>query len=334
MSRLKQAIGCVMILSLILSLIFFFSGTGAAADKSKWPQKMNVVGGPMGGAGFTSMSAWSPQMNTLLGTNIAAEATGGITINTQMVNNNQAHFGVSTTTEALEGWEGSAKWTKGNKLRNYRAMAILDPFATQFFSLKSSNITNIRQINGKSVNLSRAGSSTDYWGRKLFEVFYIKPSKILNLNPSDAGNLLGDRLLDVATVQGGLPHPAIAEASVNNELTVFGVSPKDFETLSAKYPSLYQVNAPGGVYKGQKDPFVTFGSYTLLIAHKDIPDDLVFELVQATFKNREQLAAAYKAYMLLKPEDVKYSPIPLHRGAYQYYQKAGVTVPKAAMPLE
>ena len=330
MRRRKQTICWVM----ILSMFSFLSATGEAADRSKWPQKMNVAAGPVGSAGFTPMAAWCPMMNNLLGINLSPESTGGLSISTQMVHKNLANFAISSTAEATEGWEGSAKWTKGEKLRNYRAMVVLDLFANQFYALRSSNIKGFNDIKGKSINLSRAGSVTDVWGRRLFETFNIPPSKILNLNPSDANNQLGDRLLDIAMVQGGAPHPAINESSVTQEIVVFGIPKKESKSFIEKYPILSEMTIPANTYKGQKEAFSTIGSYMVLIAHKDMPDDLVFALVQATFDHKDQLASAYKPWSVMNSDNVKSLRFPLHRGAYPYYQKAGIPVPKEAMPLE
>jgi len=76
-------------------ILFLMSGAATGQDKSKWPQKMNVACGPIGSASFTPMSSWCPLMNSLLGTNISPEATGGMTINTRMVHANQAHFALT-----------------------------------------------------------------------------------------------------------------------------------------------------------------------------------------------------------------------------------------------
>jgi len=71
-----------------------------------------------------------------------------------------------------------------------------------------------------------------------------------------------------------------------------------------------------------------------LVAHKDVPADLVFELVQATFQHKKELSAAYKSYIVLDPQNVKNMGIPLHKGAYEYYRKAGIPVPPAAKPID
>lgn len=330
MSMDKQKAGFIAFL-----ITFFLMGSmSLAADKSKWPQKMNVATGPVGGAVFTTMSFWCPLMNNALGVNISPESTGGVVINIHMVNGNQADFGATSTDLLVEAWEGTAEWAKGQKLRNVRSMAIFESYPSQIYSLKSSNISDIYQLSGKSVNLSRAGTAIDLWMRRIFEMFNIKPSKITNLNPSDANNLLGDRLLHAACVQGSIPHPAITEASVNNEIAVFGLPAKELKLLTGKNPTLNELTIPANTYKGQKEPFNTFGPYMILIVNKDIPADLVFQLLEITFKNKEQLAAVYKPFTFLELKNAGYVNIPLHKGAYQFYQKAGISVPKVAMPIE
>lgn len=318
---------------LFLLVFTLMASMAFAQNKAQWPKKMNVACGPIGGAGFAPMSTWSNMMNGILGTNISPESTGGVTISLRMVNANDADFGAVTDAMCLEGWDGTGKWANGKKLRNFRTLFPVFPFALQFYALKSSNIKSIDDLNGKSINLSRAASSTDVWGRRIFKMFHIKV-KVENQNPNDANGRLADRLLNASCVQGSLPHPAIMQATANNKIYVFGLPEKDIKVILKKYPKMREVHVPANVYQGQDYTFSTIASYMVLIANKDLPESLIYALTKTTFENLEKLGTAYRPFKMMKAENIKYLPIPMHEGAYKYFKEKGIFIPKAIRPVD
>ena len=64
------------------------------------------------------------------------------------------------------------------------------------------------------------------------------------------------------------------------------------------------------------------------------PDDMVYMIVKNIFENKKELASGFKALGHLDPSNVSNDTIPLHPGAYLYYQEIKATIPKAAMPIK
>ena len=77
----------------------------------------------------------------------------------------------------------------------------------------------------------------------------------------------------------------------------------------------------------QDEDLISVGSYTMFIAHKDLPESLVYEMIKATFDNQQELANAYKSFADLKADAILRSPIPLHPGAVKYFEEQGVVIP-------
>ena len=295
-------------------------------DKSNWPQRMTLAAGPTGSFSYTMGSPWASNIGTIVGLTISSESTAGLPVNAIMVNNKQAEVAICSTDVAYDTLAG-AEWSQGKKLANIRAMAIFDSNVIQFYTNQRSGIKNFRDINGKSINPSRAKSNCDTIFRRLAQTLDVKPSKITNINPTDANGNLGDGLLDVAAAMGSVPHPAPSEYEVNHDMVLFGLTREEAKKFSEKFPALNSYEIPANTYKNQKDPVITVGSYSMAIVSKDLPDSLVYEMTKATFNSKKTLAAAYKPFAQIEQKNITYSPIPLHPGAIKYYEENGIKIP-------
>lgn len=301
------------------------------SDKSKWPKQISAVCGPEGGSGFSLLSVWAPIVVKETGANLSVQATGGNVANTIMVHKKQADFGLSTSALAAEAQNG-ADWTGNQKLTNVRLVAVLQTYVAQYYGLTKSNINSIEQLNGKHISLGNAGSGSDQWGRRVLQVFNITPKKISNLAPGQGNDLLKDELLGVQAVFGSLPHNSINELQTTSDITVFGLGKAKSEEFVAKYPGLFVKEIPAGTYKNQKDSIYSIAEPVILVANKDLPEDLVYEITKATFEKQNDLVAGYKPFKEVKIQDVAQGSIMLHPGAYRYYTEKGIKVPDQLAP--
>jgi TRAP transporter TAXI family solute receptor len=302
-----------------------------AMDKSSWPQRLTLASGPTGSFSYTMGSPWASNIGALLGVTISTESTAGLPVNALMVNNKQAEIGICSTDIAYDTLAG-AEWSQGKKLENIRAMAVFDSNVIQFYTNRRSGIKTFRDINGKSVNPSRAKSNCDTILRRLVKILDVKPSKITNVNPTDANGNLGDGLLDVAATMGSIPHPAPSEFEVNHDMVLFGLTREDAKKFSEQFPALSIYEIPANSYKNQKEPVITVGSYSMAIVGRELPDSIVYEMTKATFGSKKTLAAAYKPFAQIEQKNIIHSPIPLHPGAIKYYEEQGVKIPDRLKP--
>jgi uncharacterized protein len=83
---------------------------------------------------------------------------------------------------------------------------------------------------------------------------------------------------------------------------------------------------PAGVFEGQDEPVQTVGFSTVLIANKDLSEDLAYQITKLISENKPALVAGHKALESYNPENA-WKPgklgIPLHPGAEKYYKEKG-----------
>lgn len=86
---------------------------------------------------------------------------------------------------------------------------------------------------------------------------------------------------------------------------------------------------PTGTYPSQTEAYETIGYFNFAVAHKDLPDDLVYAIVKAFFANHERMIKASSSARESVAENAKpISVVPYHPGAARYYREIGVERPK------
>ena len=132
----------------------------------------------------------------------------------------------------------------------------------------------------------------------------------------------------------GVPAPVIMEMEASNEINLLTMTQEDFSKLLEAYPYWTQGVIPKGTYKAAKEDIHVISLWNFAVAHKDLPEELVYDMTKATFEVLPQLANAVKDMAKTKPEDILYSSVPLHKGAIKYYREIGLTIPDKLIPAE
>jgi TRAP-type uncharacterized transport system substrate-binding protein len=74
--------------------------------------------------------------------------------------------------------------------------------------------------------------------------------------------------------------------------------------------------------------YQTIGLYNFAVAHKDLPNDLVYKIVKAVFDNHEELVKAQSSAKETVPANIgRDTVLPLHPGAERYYREIGIPIP-------
>lgn len=307
----------LLIILIAIVLILGTTGCGTKEDVES-PYPVTIGGAALAGTYYAMAAGWSNMITEQLNVHSSVEATGGASDNIILVHEGTLEFGLATSGTAYEMFEEND---------NIRGLFSINPLYFQFWTPEESGIKTLNDLNGKRVNLSRAGSAADVWGRYLIEILDIKPSDITNVDHGQASNMMRDRLLDVAFTVGGAPHPAIDEMSTLSNVTVIGVSEEEhIRKVLEISPQLAVGIVPMGSYKGQQKEFKTIVDYNFMMANKDLPEDLIYDAVKATFENKISLEQSLKDWEALDINNVEGIPIPLHSGAIKYYKEQGIAV--------
>ena len=321
-----------LVLSLALISVIVFCSAGFAQTKAGWPKSVTIGAAPIGGTYFIWAGGFSKLLNDKMGIPGNVESTGGPVHNVQLIESKSLDFGMITNAPAAEGWAGEG-WAKGKKYQNQRAILPLYTTYFQMYSLSNTGIKSIKDFEGKSVGVGPIGGTPATYWPKIIETAGVKPKRIVNASSSDLNSQLKDGMLDANGNSVGLPWVTITEVETTHDANVYGVPDDVSDKFIAKYPYFAKGVVPKGTYKSNKDKDIeTLTLWNFMVVHKDTPDDFVYEVLKNTFGNIDILIAAHNSAVEVKPENVIYSPVPLHPGAVKFYQEKGIKLPENLLP--
>ncbi len=301
--------------------------SAAAQGKSNWPKTLTLGTAALGGTYFVYGQVWASLVNAKLGTAIQTQQTQGPNQNIALTDSRQVDFGMTTMGIALQAWEGKGEWTKGQKFRSIRAMFPMYDTPFHFIALEKSGIRSVQDIAGKRAGVGpRAGTCGTYFPL-MFKLLDIHAT-IRNGPGADMAASLQDGLIDVFPFCAGLPIAVYAELAAANKVTFFTFTDDEIRRLKAALPELSDSIIPKGTYRQLTTDQKTVGVFNFAIAHKDIPEELVYLIVKTVLENNAAMVKSQPAAKetLLENWD-RNTFLPFHPGAVRYFREKGVVLP-------
>ena len=299
-----------------------------------WPKTLTLGTASVGGAFFVYGQVWASLVNEKLGTSISTQQTQGPNQNIILTDSRQIDFGMTTTGIALQAWNGKEAWTQGKRYRNIRAMFPMYDTPFHFIVLDKSPIKSVKDLAGKKSGIGpRAGTCGTYFPM-FFKILGVNTT-IQNGQASDMAKGLQDGMLDAFPFCAGVPIPAYSELETTNKVRFFTFSGDEIQKLKAALPELSDSLIPKGTYKSLGEDHKTIGLFNFSIAHKDVPEDLVYGVMKSVLENNPRMVKGYAAgkETLLQNWN-RNSFLWFHPGAVRYLKDKGVDVPKNLIPPE
>lgn len=307
----------------------FAAGTAVAQPKPNpnWPKTLTLGTASVGGTYFVYGQVWASLVNEKIGTQISTQQTQGPNQNIILTDARQVDLGMTTMGVALQAWEGKGDWTKGKKYSNIRATFPMYDTPFHFIALEKSGIKAVKDLEGKRSGIGpRAGTCGTYFPL-MFKALGINTT-IRNGQASDMAANLQDGLIDAFPFCAGVPIAAFSELETTNKVRFFTYTDEEIKKLKAALPELSDSVIPKGTYKQLTEDHKTVGVFNFGIAHKDLPDDLVYAITKAVLENNAQMAKGHAAAKETVVQNWNRNTfLPFHRGAVRYYKEKGINVP-------
>ena len=150
----------------------------------------------------------------------------------------------------------------------------------------------------------------------------------VSLGVSQSVDALKDGKIDAFFWSGGIPTAAVMDLASTPGLT-WRLLPNDdvLGTLQGSHgATLYsRLIVPRGTYAGLPADVAVVGVANLLVVHRDMPEQLAYDITRLLFDHQAELAAVHAEAARLRPaSETTASPAPFHPGAVRYYRERGV----------
>jgi uncharacterized protein len=307
-----------------------FSTAAVAQDKTGWPKGITMGTASVGGVYFVYGGVAANIMSQKAGINVSTQQTQGPNQNMILVNGKNIELGMVTMGVAINGWKGTG-WANGKQYKDVRAMFPMYDTPFSCVATERSGVKSFADLNGKNVGVGpRAGTPGTYFPM-IFEALGIKAT-IRNGGASDMASQLGDGLIDAFCFAAGNPIPAFSEIESQRPVNFFAFSAEEIAKVRKAIPEVAVTVIPAGTYRTQKADMNTVGLFNFAVAHKDLPDSLVYELTKAIMESNPEMVQGHAAAKETLPANAaKNDFLTFHPGAVKYFKEKGIALNPGAL---
>ena len=261
---------------------------------------------------------------------VTPNTSGGSVENQRRVESGAAQLGMTSQDLMYAGWNGQKPFDK--PMRNFRVIGIITPvLANHVITLSSSNIKTVSDLKGKIFAIGAPGSMAADQMNLFLEHIKLKGSLEARMEShQDYPSLLLDGKVQVINRAGSVPAAVVEEIGVQKPANLVDFGPElEKSGFLKKYGFYQKVVVKGGTYKGENRDITLFGAAGYLIAHKDVPDAVVYEFTKLAYSddNIRQVNMAYAGANLNRADPLTGNIAPVHPGAAKFWTEIGVKVP-------
>lgn len=318
-------------LALVLVLLAALPAGVGAQQRAGWPRSVAIGSASIGGVYYVIAGGYAKVIQEKLGVPASVEVTGGPEQNIQLLSARRIELGLATMGPIHEALRGIG-WSAGTRHADLRGAFPMYQSYVHWIVRGDSPIRSITDLNDKVVHLGPRGGTAEFFWPRVFDLFNIKPRRIVFGAIAEGANALRDGLIDGAFQVIGLPVPAWVELSATRPIRVNGFTPQQVEALVARFPYVSRSAIRPGVYRGQDAPLTTVTMWNAALVHKDAANDFVYEMVKAMFANVDLLAQVHPAGGETQAVNIFYIDMPLHPGALRYYTEQRVRLKDSQQP--
>jgi TRAP transporter TAXI family solute receptor len=265
---------------------------------------------------------------------VTPNTSGGSVENQRRVESGAAQLGMTSQDLMYAGWRGEKPFDK--PMRNFRVIGIVTPvLANHVITLASSNIKTAADLKGKIFAIGAPGSMAADQMNLFLEHAGFKGTLDSRMLPhQDYPSMLLDGKVQVINRAGSVPAAVVEEIAAQKPIALVDFGPELEKSGFLKKYSFYQkVVVKGGTYKGETRDITLFGAAGYLIAHKDVPDAVVYEFTKLAYSEDaiRQINMAFAGANVNRRDPLAGNIAPVHPGAAKFWKEIGIAIPETVL---
>lgn len=297
------------------------------------PTVVRIAAGPVGGTQNTFYNTTADHVNKDLPGfyNFMIEASTGSAENMRLLAAGEVDFGTSGLDQTKMANEGTGSY-EGLPTGNIRQVYVIagTGAVVHVVTGPKSDINTIEDLAGKKV-AATAGVMQGYLEDVLWahDMSLDDLGDFTNLSLADMITALQDGTIDALCYGNTFPNVNFTDLATTYGMKLIDIGEEYVAKLIAEKPWYHQEIIPAGTYKGVDNDVYSFSQYSTLQAHKDVDDQVVYDILATTYAHAEDLQSLHPNY--IKYGDVneltRGNVVPYHPGAAKFYAEHGITVP-------
>lgn len=257
----------------------------------------------------------------------SVESTGGSVFNVNAIKSGELDFGLTQSDVQYNAVKGLSQF-KDKADPELRAVYAVHPEPFTVLARKEANVTKFEDFKGKRFNVGNPGSGTAAsMDQLLGEMKWTKADFSLagELKADEQGPALCDNKIDGFYYGVGHPSAAIQDPTTSCGAKLVSLTGPAVDSLVKQFPYYSVATIPGGMYANNPNPTTTYGVLATVVTSAKQPDDVVYNMVKATFDNFDEFKKLHPAFANLDPKSMVKDGLsaPLHPGAIKFYKEKG-----------
>ncbi|MGY0691956.1 TAXI family TRAP transporter solute-binding subunit [Virgibacillus sp. FSP13] len=328
--------------SLLLCLLFFFAILLSACNEKDGGDSADDTGGdgdqPLKGEFITILTGGSsgvyyPLGGALakiyqeMGANANSQSTAASSANATTLNQGKAEIGFSMGDAASDAYKGTDSFEEQGAQENLRSIASLYPNYLQIVATKESGIKTVEDLKGQNVAVGAPASGTEISAKRVLAAYDMTYEDIEEDFLSFAEGVEGiqNGTIDAVVISSGLPNAGVLELQTSKEIVIVEIAEEKVLKMQEDYPAFFPATVTKDVYDTDRD-VPTIGVNNVLLTHKDVSDEVAYEMTKGIFENLDQLKDTHNAAKDIDMEKaLENLPAPLHPGAKKYFDEQGIS---------
>jgi TRAP transporter TAXI family solute receptor len=266
--------------------------------------------------------------------NISVVETGASVDNINRIKKGDLDLGMTTIHLQYQAFHGMGTWN-GKPIKDQYVLWVYQAAPQNFVVREDSGVKTVYDLAGKAFNPGMRGSATEKTVESILEALDIVPNFYRGGTDDTVAAIKDNRIVGYVKSGAGVKSldASTLDIATFTPIRLIGFTDEDISKVQKKYPYLSPVSIPQGIYK-DSPAYKTFAMLIGVVAKKDLPEDLVYKMVKASYENFNDQVAAYPSIKGTDLAELTLSTctVPLHPGAIKYYKELGLKVPDNLIP--
>lgn len=292
---------------------------------------VRMVSGPSGGSWYPLGAKIMQVMDKEVEGISTSNTSGGGISNVLAVNGGDAEIGWSYAHTTANGFQGIGKFSKPQP--NVRHFATLYGSMFQVAVRADSDIKTFADMAGANISPGKAKWTGTAFAESILNAHDITFDSIKEnggtvhyVSYTESVALMKDGHIDVFMAATNMPQASFIELEQSPGIRFIGLSEEKQAEIIAANPGYIAGTMPAGVYGSVKEDTLSLGIVVNMVVHKDLPEELVYNMCKVFWANHETFAEVKSVWNRVKMEDALSGvAIPVHPGAQRCYDELGVT---------
>ncbi len=269
------------------------------------------------------------------GVQVSAEVTGASVENARLLDRGELELAMAMNDVVYLAVHGEGDFKEPIEVRT-----LFEMYPNVFHAVtlqRKKGINHMQDLKGSEVSVGSPGSGTETMAKLILTSLGISYDdfKVHRLSFAENTQALKDRVIDVGIWSVGPPTSSIMDLATTHDIKIIPFTEEQMNTVVEDHPYYSDWAIKAGTYDGQDEDVRTPSVWNTVLVHKNMSEDMAYELAKATFENRQDLKDVYIGARDTTPENTIANAVaPLHPGVIKYFKELDLDVPDQLIPPE